>query len=203
MWSLGAVAGAGWPNSGEVSPEPGRRGWGSGLGFTGGRFVGWMGQGTAPASGSTGGQRHWPPRPCWGRGWASPEQDGGGGHGKEGVGECTRESERTAFIHRRSRTVPQGMDRRSSERADHGTTSQDKHVVARTPRRLGARGPQALRPRDGAASGRGPATRHRSSTASGRGPARGSARDCQDVPVCLCSTTCCQKFLNKSARCGQ
>jgi hypothetical protein len=127
----------------------------------------------------------------------------GGGHGKEGEGECTRESERTAFIHRRSRTVPQGMDRRSSERADHGTTSQDKHVVARTPRRLGARGPQALRPRDGAASGRGPATRHRSSTASGRGPARGSARDCQDVPVCLCSTTCCQKFLNKSARCGQ
>jgi hypothetical protein len=58
----GAVAGAGWPNSGDAPPDSSRGGQGKDLRFTGARFRGLDGDEATPAVGCTGGQRHWPPR---------------------------------------------------------------------------------------------------------------------------------------------
>jgi hypothetical protein len=57
MWSLGAVAGTGWANSGDVSPESGRGGQRRVLRFTSARFRGLDGDEAAPAVGRTGSQR--------------------------------------------------------------------------------------------------------------------------------------------------
>jgi hypothetical protein len=63
MWSLGAVAGAGWANSGDVSPESGREGKGGSYGSLALGFVVWTGPrrlqrwGTPAASGV--GRRGW------------------------------------------------------------------------------------------------------------------------------------------------
>jgi hypothetical protein len=72
------VAGAGWANSSDVSPDSGRGGQGSVLRVTGARFRGLDGDEAAPAVGRTGSQWRRPPRlampetrtsgcGCWGR----------------------------------------------------------------------------------------------------------------------------------------
>jgi hypothetical protein len=60
MWSLGAVAGAGWANSGDVPPDSGRGGQGSDLGVLRVRFVGCLEQGMAGGGGGGGQWRRLP-----------------------------------------------------------------------------------------------------------------------------------------------
>jgi hypothetical protein len=90
MWSLRAVAGAGWPNSGDVSPEPGRGGTGEGLGVLRVRFVGRLEQGVAGGRGRAGGQWWQPPLAALGT-RLDLAGAGRGVAGKEGVHEHERE----------------------------------------------------------------------------------------------------------------
>jgi hypothetical protein len=86
--------------------------------------LGWWGE---AAGGRRTGSRRWrPPRPVLRRGRASPGlgRDATGWREERG-GTRARRADRPPFI-LSSLTVPQGTDRRSSERADHGTTSQGR-----------------------------------------------------------------------------